>query len=428
MEDLLNTALTALKEKRPQLYEQLIPFAPEADAYPIEPDEGRCMTLKVCGRQLTSHHDRMGQAAFALEGHRPEEPLFIYGFGLGDEVRLALSRGFAQITVFILNPGLFYILLGLIDNLPGLFEDRRVDFRLPGDSGAVMPRPVIIVPELYLNPQRYNTLKTRLILLLDEAYGQRLYEQTREKRRQAALSNRQRLAELTPLTKDMLPRTQKALVLGAGPSLGDRIELVRQQIKEGVTLIACDTALAVLEQNGIAPHIAATNDLLIDRHAGVRFLKERALYKNSLLIFCVSSPLKIADLWQGRRAFTYSKADLEILPELPQAGADLIKGAGSVLLTCLDIAKVCGASEIGLLGADFAYQGQKSHSGTADNSFTGADSRLQVLCVDGTMQRTQRNFMLYREYTEQFIKANPGIRFINYSKTGAVIRGALAGA
>ena len=48
-----------------------------------------------------------------------------------------------------------------------------------------------------------------------------------------------------------------------------------------------------------------------------------------------------------------------------------------------------------------------------------------VVCNDGSVQKTVKVFNLYRQYLEDEIIKHKDIRFENYSKTGAVIKGAV---
>ena len=63
-----------------------------AQEYSIQIDEGKETTLLIDGRQLTSHHDRMGAAKYQCQKLDIKKPICIYGFGLGDNVKYLLNK------------------------------------------------------------------------------------------------------------------------------------------------------------------------------------------------------------------------------------------------------------------------------------------------------------------------------------------------
>ena len=150
------------------------------------------------------------------------------------------------------------------------------------------------------------------------------------------------------------------------------------------------------------------------------------MYKNTTLIFSAHSEKGLIEKYPGPKFFIYQKRDLEQLPYLTKDNADFITYGGSVLNESVAIAIKSKAKTIKLFGCDFAFKGDRTHTGDiADKAMSTYDKELYVECNDGIMQKTIRVFNLYREYLEDAISKHKDIRFENYSKTGAKIKGAI---
>jgi hypothetical protein len=84
-----------------------------------------------------------------------------------------------------------------------------------------------------------------------------------------------------------------------------------------------------------------------------------------------------------------------------------------------------GASHVTLFGADFAYPMNKSHAGWGDGVLGSPVSQARQWVLDGYGQRikTQLNFRRYLGELERYIQAHPQVRFLNSSRSGAMIAG-----
>ena len=433
MNQIFKENFSALKEFDPSLAQYLAQHFEEVTVSPpftIEPDQGKDLTVKIDGRQLTSHHNRQKQAELALEQTDCNTDLYIYGFGLGDELRVAIRRQATHtfISIFLLNPDLFYYLLWVDDEIKDLFIKGRVKFSIAEDETRVFSNHIIIFPELYLNPRYLNHLKTKLILLLDQKWAEYLFERTVGICSDNIIrANIPYLKKETPLTPAVLAQHDKFLILGAGPSLQKQSDLIPLYRKRGFKIIAVDTALKFLEEEKIIPDYIFSVDINIgNNNIGKDFFINPTIYKDSTLIFGPATSPKVFSDFPGKRYYLVNQRAVRINPSLNREYVGLLDMKGSVLLSALTFAVKCRPVEIALLGADFAYLDNQSHAGiTGVAKFTTGDSKIMVLCNDGKMQRSQHNFVLYKTYLEETISNNPEIRFINLSKTGAVIKGAL---
>lgn len=399
-----------------------------AKEYSIQIDEGKETTLLIDGRQLTSHHDRMGAAKYQCQKLDIKKPICIYGFGLGDNVKYLLNKNpKADIRVFILNPALFLKLLSIDDELHTLFK-ANVNFSLPDDNTCIYSNSIIMQSELLIDSKTFNNLKSRLINFLDNNFANDYFNKTTKKLFDKNIKdNFELLKNEKALTQEILDKYPKEIMITAsGPSLEDNIETVRELHNCGVLLIAADTSLTTLNAEKIIPDVIVTTDANVYVALKDRIFKDLGLYKNTTLFFSAHSEKGLIEKYPGPKFFIYQKRDLEQLPYLTKDNADFISYGGSVLNESVAIAIKSKAKTIKLFGCDFAFKGDRTHTGDiADKAMSTYDKELYVECNDGLMQKTIRVFNLYREYLEDEISKHKDIRFENYSKTGAKIKGAI---
>lgn len=391
-------------------------------------DQARQASISCDGLQLSSHYGRQELASFQLAHVDPGEDAWIYGLGIGDTVRLAAGRaqGGAVVHAVILCPRLFCQLCGT-DAFDGLFESPKVRFELAGDRQRPERNRAVCFPELMLEPAYANGLKSALRCSLDEDYARASFRRgPMERLAAAARGNLPALRHELPYSPSDLPRCKSAAVLCSGPSLKEDFPKLKAWLgaRPGAFTVAAETALIYLEVAGMAPSCIVSIDDLAGWRSGDLYMKDKARYKDSLLVFAASSPKKLWEDFPGRRRYLASGAAASCLPGLAPSSA--LYSSGSVALACASLALATGASEIALAGADFAYDGAFSHAGIpiAGDPLTGTVGRIPVLCNDGAIRPTQRNFLAYREDLEALIASRPGVRFENLSSHGAVIRGA----
>ena len=415
----------ALCKSSPDFAAKLAQFE-NSTQYDIQIDEGKETTLLVDGRQLTSHHDRMGFAKHLVSKVNHNLPVTIYGFGLGDEIRYLLNlKKNADIRVFILNPSLFYQLLSMDDELCNLFKS-NVKFYLPDDDTRIYSNSIIVQSELLIDSKTFNNLKSRLLNYLDNNFANDYFYRTTKKLFDKNIKdNFELLKHEKLLTQEILDNYPKEIMITAsGPSLEENIETVKKLHNKGLFLIAVDTSLTTLNSHQIVPNVIVTTDANVYVGLKDKIFKDLSLYKDSTLIFSAHSEKALIEKYPGIKYFIYQTRDLEFLPYLPKEKANFITYGGSVLNESVAIAIKAKAKNIKLFGCDFAFKGDKTHTGDIGaKAMSSYDKELYVECNDGAMQKTIRVFNLYREYLEDAVKKHPEIRFENYSKTGAKIKG-----
>lgn len=143
-----------------------------------------------------------------------------------------------------------------------------------------------------------------------------------------------------------------ALVVGAGPSLDRRLDLVRDLAASAI-VIAADTAARPLRAAGVAPDVVVAVD---PSETNARHLVDLDLGTQAWLI-AEPSVAPVAFQAFAGRTFTFAVADHEPWPWLREAGVTRghLKAWGSVLTTAFDLALWMGCGPIVFAGADLAY-------------------------------------------------------------------------
>lgn len=215
-----------------------------------------------------------------------------------------------------------------------------------------------------------------------------------------------------------------AIVACAGPGLIDSIEFIKQH-QAACPVFAVGTALRPLLAQGIVP------DFVVALDASTKTLAQIPLEGGGDCWLIASSIVPPA-YWNAfpGRAFTYSIRVLENYNNwLKNAGLepDRLNIGGTVSLTAVDAARLCGCGNIFLCGLDLAL----AEDGTthAANSAYG-DSRLgpgYVVYVKGNYRRQVPTTIQFASYVKQMgayfkdISRQGGVELYNITTCGAFI-------
>lgn len=409
-----------LQARWPALYQRLA--REDSDKVQAVLTEGLGSTLSVDGTQLTSRHDRLAEARFQASSLPDGAVLNLYGTGLGDLQAVLLQRpALQQLHVHILNGALFVLVLHLLDQSEWL-ADPRVVLLYAGDASEIslpyfaLPAELVLADDfnakirdrlisethLTFNNTTFDVADPHLVELLDKSLP--LLREDRD------------VAELFGSREG-----QSAFVIATGPTLqGHLPALKRVREQAGRPLfIAVDTAYKPLLAAGIEPDIVVSVDHKIRLH----HLPPEASATTALVYMPMLDIDTVAG-WCGPRYAAYSDSALygRVRGELPRG--HLFVG-GSVIHPAADLAVKMGMGRITLFGADFAFPGNRTHTGWDDGVLGPqvAVARHWVLDGQGQRVRTQLNFRGYLIELERFIARHPGVAFFNTSRAGALIAG-----
>lgn len=409
-----------IQSRWPSLFERLV--REDSDSIDAVLTEGQGSTLSIDGIQLSSRHDRLAEARFQAAS-LPETPvLHLYGTGLGDVQDALLLRPHLQrLHVHVLNGAVFLLVLHLLDQSAWL-ADSRVELGYAGDADEIALPYFALPAELVLADDFNAKIRDRLISETHLAFNNTLFDVADPhllallERSLPLLRNDRDVAELFGSRAG-----QAAFVIATGPSLqGHLAALKRIREQPGRPLfIAVDTAYKPLLAAGIEPDIVVSVDHKIRLH----HLPPEAS-ASTVLVYMPMLDVDTLTGWRGPRYAAYSDSPLYDPVRGALARGHLFVG-GSVIHPAVDLAVKMGAGRVTLFGADFAFPGDRTHTGWDDGVLGPqiAAARHWVLDGNGQRVRTQLNFRGYLVELERFIARHPQVAFFNTSRAGALIAG-----
>lgn len=235
-----------------------------------------------------------------------------------------------------------------------------------------------------------------------------------------------------------------AVVVGAGPSLDRRLDLVRE-LADRAVVIAADTATRPLRAAGVRVDLVVAVD---PSETNARHLTDLELAPPAWLV-AESSVAPVAFPAFTGRTFTFAVADHEPWPWLRDAGVarGLLKAWGSVLTTAFDLALWAGCGPIVFVGADLAYSRGLQYcrnttyeplwADCADDAARAARFRDYLATrphgptpdLTGAPVLTAPHFVQFRDWivarANEWSAAAPGGRVLNASGEGILFGGAI---
>ena len=254
------------------------------------------------------------------------------------------------------------------------------------------------------------------------------------------LRNLQILSKLP--SKDLeFPLNKKAAIIGAGPSLDEGINFLKEN-RENHYIIATDTAWRILLQYDITADAVVTIDgqNISYRHFIDKFPDNKTLFITDLCAYPViaekahknGNPIQFIASNHPLCLLAIQYAEKHGLYFPPKIDTT----SGTVTIAALDFAVKCGFKEIELFGADFAYTNSKAYAKgsyldpTFENESTILNSketafntlmlRTPVVRKDKTTLTTEV-LNRYAEALDNYLKnCNTDVKVSKYSQEGFI--------
>lgn len=392
-------------------------------AIEVELIEGRDSTLCVGGIQLTSRHDRLGEARLQAASLAPDKPiLHVYGTGFGDLPSVLLERaGLEKLYVHILNGALFALVLQLIDQRQWL-SDPRVQLLYAGDLSDICTPFFALPAEMLLADDFSAKIRDRLVSEVHLSFNNREFDPQSpviQQRLQGTLEVLLADDDVAQLFGTCAGR--EIYVIGTGPSLEgnfERLAAVRNQTPRPL-FISVDTAYRPLREHGIKPDLVVS----IDQRISALHLPGEDSEGIPLVYLPLSDP-HMLKAWNGKRYGGYSASPIYAALREQHPRAQLYV-SGSVIHPAVDLAVKMGAQRITLFGADFSFPMNRTHTGWNDGDLGPPVNQARHWVHDGHGQKvkTQLNFRSYLCELERYIARHPEVQFFNSSRAGAMIAG-----
>ena len=410
-----------IRQRWPALWPRLL--AQDVESIQAELTEGLGSTLSIDGIQLTSRHDRVKEAELQAANLPEVAVLHLYGTGLGDLPRALLSRSsLKRLEVKIMNGALFALVLRLLDQQDWL-ADSRVELMMAGDESEIRLPFFALPPELQLVEDAAARIRDRLVSEIELPFASARFDAEHPAVTRRLTENRELLTSDGDVASLFgLARGKHALIVASGPTLQTNLATLQAQLqtrRQDYLLISVDTALAFLLHHGIRPDIVVTID---DAIHGSRLPADQSA--QTTLVYYPTVPTAALLAWQGPRKAAYSRSPMyqALRQEIPKG---TLHSGGSVIHPAVDLAVQMGCQQVILLGTDFAFPGELTHSGWADGALGPTASQALSWTLDGYGRRvkTNPNFSAYRTELERYIARHPEVHFWNSSREGAEIAG-----
>lgn len=373
--------IRALREKNPGLCDRLTALDPLSLL-----DRG-CRIIPLSRAGYTAQVLVKGEYRYLHSRYDPEKEsdglveklikdrydiIFCGGFGLGFHVRSLFkkkSSSFSKLLVIEKDPGLLRLALALSD-FTDLLKDERLlilaaenndvpglnDFLIQSVTKKcftlILPFYISQADEFYSNLKNliesYLSRKNINIATLSRFQNLWIYNIMRNHAKFLASRG---IAGLAGRFNGC-----PALVVSAGPSLNENLELIRRN-QDRFLIIAVDSVFPSLVRHGIRPDLVVTVD---PQFINSKYFEYNRCFDPILVSDITAFPLTLKN-YRGRTLFFSSVFPLARFVEKYTCPKGEIDMGGSVSTTAFDLAVRMGADPVILLGQDLAFLKERSH-------------------------------------------------------------------
>lgn len=364
--------------------------------------------------------------------------IFMFGFGNGIFVRELLRRAHKDANIFLWEPdaSIFHVVVEEED-LSDIFADERLQFYI-GKDGLMELKEALsysvgwhnISTQIRCSHICYNKLYgdeyNQFFDALD--YTNSMVKVKRDTNVHFAhtavtnvIENLRYIRKSNFITEFIgkIPEGVPAIVVAAGPSLDKNIELLRKA-KGKSLIIATDTAVKILEAKKIPYDCMVT----IDPAKPTWYLADYPGCKDVPLFCNAESEKDILKFHTGRKIWMAGSVYIDNLYNslgllFPQNNT-----GGSVATAGAMVAYHLGLKNIILIGQDLAYTGEHTHAGGYDNHVMNEEKFIEMVDgIDGGKVKTRGDWIVYRDWFEEFIKEHDNVTVIDATEGGALIHG-----
>lgn len=400
--------------------------------------------------QLGSQYDPKGYAATWRAAAMRDNPfennayIFVFGLGTGEYIKELLKYTTEENVIFIYEPSLEILnkILQVID-LKEILNKDNVILLSSGDNGKLVFEATIkkyfslsnvCSLRLYELPNYGNLFEDEYVYVTSQLHQtiwkvgatvrtQNVYAVKFAQNQLESMESVLRSASFEKLL-EQLPKGFPGIVIAAGPSLRKNMEELKRA-KGKAFLIATDSSLRALLENGIIPDLHIT----VDYNKGDFVFQHPGTWDIPLAV-CTDSKSEIIPRARNK-VFLFDVRKTS----LPQKALSMIGkeheirqlfACGSVAHTALSVLLEAKMDPIIFVGQDLAYPDGKLHvEGVfAENSVDKNKSYKLVEDVNGNQVMSDQMMCVFREWIEFVIKTTENVRFIDATEGGAKIIGA----
>lgn len=385
--------------------------------------EGKQSTICLDGVQISSRHNRTAEAELQALCSKSSPIFYLYGTGLGDLPRALLARNsLKRLEVKIMNASLFVLVLHLVSQIDWL-SDPRVNLSFAAGDHEVQIPFFALPPELHLADDASSRIRDRLLTEVVTPFANLRFKPDTPILVNNIEANKPLLVKDRDVGELFLKHSgSDAWVVGAGPTLQSNLIKMNRyldEVKVRPIVICADTAAKTLLAHNIKPDYVVILDYRnTAEHLPIASSKELALVYFPVL------PHSTLTAWEGVRYVAYSSSAVydSLHRDFPRSK---LFTSGSVIHPAIDLAVQIGCSNVTLFGTDFAFPGNKTHTGWENGELRTFVEHADRWVHNGWGKRitSTHNFISYLGDVERYIEHNKKVVFLNTSKEGALITG-----
>ncbi len=441
MHNLLSENMNYLKRYDRILYKRLAAIRPLQLRMSSFPARSGHLTVEVQtkGRKVLLHskYDPVNEARQFVRSKKllSDQPVVIYGFGLGYHVSevLQLAGPDAQVTVVEPNLEIFSLALKYID-LQNLLSDRRLILVVNDDLAETSKLMADMMEEMTDNGGQLIVHRPSLELTppLLAPLKQAITEW------QVRVDSMQRFAGQIQenLTRNLpivgaLPGVSKlfgryggvpAVLVASGPTFDTLLEPLAQ-LKNRCLILSVGRSIKALLKHGIRPDLGIVTDPqpVVNQHVD-------ELNAEVPLIVLPTVYHGVFDTYSGPKLAAFQQGVTEVEELAARLEEPLVQTGGSVATTGLDILIRLGCTPVFFAGLDLCYLYGQTHAVETRHKNITITNEIRLNEIKNNLGQTVKapsNLNIYRKWIENRIADAASTKFFNFSARGAQIDGAL---
>lgn len=364
--------------------------------------------------------------------------IFMFGFGNGIFVRELLHKAKMDANIYVWEPdaSIFHVVMEEED-LEDILKDKRLHFYI-GEKGLHEVKEVMdytvswnnVSSQIRCSHICYDKLYEKEYKLFFETIDSinsmvKVKRDTNAYFAHTVVSNvieNLRFVKKSNFITELIgriPADIPAIIVAAGPSLDKNADLLLRA--EGKALIiATDTAVRILEAKGLPYDCMVT----IDPEKPTWYLNDYPGCKKVPLFCMAESEKDILKFHTGRKIWAAGSVYINNLYTLHDMPFPKYCGGGSVSTSAVEIASQLNLKNIILIGQDLAYTGDHTHAGGFDNHILNEEKFIEMVDgIDGGQVKTRGDWVMFRDFFEEYIKMNEEINLVDATEGGALIHG-----
>ncbi len=421
MTRVFNGNLAVLRQRWPDVADAIENSEPLKS---IELTQTKCPALMIDGIHLSSAYDVSREASLqARLVPESSTEATIYGVGTGDLIGEILSReAIEKLSVVVMNESVAKVSLETYRHHRWL-SDSRVELSMVGPEDSIRSPFAIIPPMLKLASNAGKKLAEAIGIYMGQLQSDYHFKTGTDFDGIASAVEPFIAADGDVASLFGSQAGKLCVVVAGGPSTDTFYKRIQEQ-RDDICLIVLSTSYPVIRGYGLQPDVAVVVDK--NEQTTSQLVLDGEDKPDTKLVYFPLVRTQTLEGWKGERLVAYSENETHFLSLAEKYPRGRLWVQATATLAAVDLAIKMGASRIGLLGADFAFPGGKTHANKVDYSIDATKPWVTqtVEGMQGEMLSTTLLLIDHMRSLEKHIARHPDVDFFNLSNLGAKIEGA----